>query len=309
MSAIFRHHNTREGYGRRKTRVGRMSIHKQLLYCGGPRKPARLSCSPTLCNVEKILTVVQVHFVAENWSNFIPPLMSIAEESDTRYRAKGIECIVEFLQKCPTQILADAGLDVVFEQSLISSLSLLPSITPEEESVKVLKPAYRALASLAKAKMESDSKSRLLDRIFREGIVNGYHHAGDSAPISEIIFNQVVALVQESEIHTAKHIKVRSSTLFTSPSYGFLYTYNTLTSTGPFVHSRINTDKPFRHCTLSQPDCSCGRRKGDRRCNLATFMWLRLPLPCFANDIRMLDKRSSRTRLESRVSTKRYDKE
>lgn len=88
----------------------------------------------------------------------------------------------------------------------------LPSLTPETESLQLLKAAYPALIALAcmqfTEKKQQDARCKALDRILRYGVLKGYSHAGENVRIAELLMEQVVDLVIEMGVASVKHLKV-----------------------------------------------------------------------------------------------------
>lgn len=96
-------------------------------------------------------------------------------------------------------------------------LSYLPTLKPEEESVRLLSAVYPTLLILvrrryAAATGDSDrQRIKALDKILRVGIFNGYAHAGGNVMIAKLLVSQVPDLVNEMGIASVKHLKVLCS--------------------------------------------------------------------------------------------------
>ena len=85
----------------------------------------------------------------QEWGVIIPPLLAVLDDIDTSIRAKGCNMLTALLQNCPPSLLKRTGLAPLFEESLYASVSYLPSMTPEAESVVLLDAALPALLQLA----------------------------------------------------------------------------------------------------------------------------------------------------------------
>jgi hypothetical protein len=103
----------------------------------------------------------------------------------------------------------------VFEDAIFPTLSFLPSLTPEQESVDLLVPAYDALLILARKQpavgkegIAGAPKNSFLDRMLREGVLGGYFHAKDHVRIVEVLCQQTAAILDEMGVHAVKHLKV-----------------------------------------------------------------------------------------------------
>lgn len=142
----------------------------------------------------------------------MPVLITLIEDADIRFRQRGLESLSVFLHKCPARILESTGVDVVFEKAVFPSLMFLPSITPEAESLTILRPAYTALIQLGELDCDdaNDGKPQrgLLDRLLREGVLAGYAHANEYIRIVEELVNTLQVIVSKLRIHAIKHLQV-----------------------------------------------------------------------------------------------------
>ena len=93
------------------------------------------------------------------------------------------------------------------------TLFFLPSITPVDESVALLEPAYQALCVLGEVRYTDDGggtkgKMRFLDRVLRKGVLDGYLHASEHVRIVEVLVRVMGVLVKGMGIMAVKHLKV-----------------------------------------------------------------------------------------------------
>lgn len=146
--------------------------------------------------------------MTNSWPLFIPVLLTLADDNSTSVRRRGLVILKKFLDKFPNKILNQTGLNKVFEDTVLPTLSYLPSITPEEESVQLLGPAYAVLRRLA-AKLSGEKKNKLLDRVVREGILLGYFHAKEYVRIVEVLCREMGEVLVEMGVNAVKHLKVR----------------------------------------------------------------------------------------------------
>lgn len=102
-----------------------------------------------------------------------------------------------------------AGLASVFEDAIIPTLSYLPSLTPEDESVQLFVPTFEALRRLARKQPTpaGQFKNKTLDRLLREGVFHGYYYAGEHVRIVEVLCRELIPTLNEMGIHAVKHLK------------------------------------------------------------------------------------------------------
>ena len=147
-----------------------------------------------------------------NWPLIIPPLLTLIDDSSVKYKVKGCTSLAVFLQKCPSPLLEQTGLGKIFETAVVPCLLYLPSLTEEAESLEMLKAAYPALISLALVRFPGAKyhapKNKALDKILRNGVLQGYAQAGEHAVIGELLVNEMTVLVKELGIDSIKHLKV-----------------------------------------------------------------------------------------------------
>ena len=149
-----------------------------------------------------------------NWPLIIPPLLALIDDSSLKYKIIGCNSLLSLLRKCPTDLLERTGLGDVFENAVMPCLSYLPSLTEESDSLRILGAAYPVLIHLALVRFPDERKHaarvKALDRVLRNGIMNGYTHAGDHVKIAELLIHQTTRLVNEMNIEFVRHLKVHS---------------------------------------------------------------------------------------------------
>lgn len=118
--------------------------------------------------------------------------------------------VVNFLEKCPLKVLKSTGIGKVFEDAILPSLLYLPSLTPEEESIKIMGPAYQALLVLARKESDASSLSRraLLDKVLRQGIFAAYEHASNYLAVVQTLMSITVHVLDTLGIYSIKHLSV-----------------------------------------------------------------------------------------------------
>lgn len=134
------------------------------------------------------------------WGYLIPPLLTLVDETDVVYRAEGAKLLGMLLQNSPPAcaLLNRTGLAPVFEQSLMTNLSFLPSLTPETDTILIYNATIPTLITLAncygttftnKARPSSKEpkKIELFDRVMRKGLLHAYKFCGENVRISEMV--------------------------------------------------------------------------------------------------------------------------
>lgn len=184
-----------------------------------------------------ILIISEPEIYKENWSLFIPPLLTLLDDTSTPIRCRSLSLTHTFLSKLPPSLLVQSGLDSVFEDAIMPSLSWLPTLTPLEESLQILPLAYQALYTLcdvrypaplsppdtsttaislipqstaaAKGKEQNTLKNHIkfLDKILRQGILSSYTHSSEHPQIVHVLVKELTTLIPKLGISSVKHLK------------------------------------------------------------------------------------------------------
>jgi hypothetical protein len=100
---------------------------------------------------------------------------------------------------------------------------LLPNLTPVNESVQLLEPAYHALIVLGgtlydtvgnevskeeRGKELDEKEMKFWDRVLRKGILMGYVHANEHAAIVEVLVRNLGLVIAKMGMNAVKHLKV-----------------------------------------------------------------------------------------------------
>ncbi|KAG0651535.1 tRNA nucleotidyltransferase [Hyphodiscus hymeniophilus] len=157
---------------------------------------------------------------------YIPPLLTLLDSTLTSIRARALSILSTFIPLLTPTILTQTGLGEVFEDAVIPTLLFLPSVTPVNESVQLLEPAYHALHILGSTLYRDDRKTkegsrgdeqltqrkakeiRFWDRVVRKGVLMGYAHANEHPAIVEVLLRNLGLLVEKMGLHAVKHLKV-----------------------------------------------------------------------------------------------------
>ena len=138
-------------------------------------------------------------------------LLALVEDDETAIRHSGLQLLASFLDRCPQSVLQDTGIGSVFEDAVFPTLLFLPTLTPEDESVRLLHTAYGVLILLARTDpdMSNLTRRRRLDRLLRSGVFTGYHHASEHVRIVEVLMMHTAAIIKALGVYTIKHLPVR----------------------------------------------------------------------------------------------------
>ncbi|TQN66352.1 hypothetical protein CSHISOI_09084, partial [Colletotrichum shisoi] len=136
--------------------------------------------------------------VSKCWPLFTPVLLALMDDTETKFKRKGLLVLHNFVLRCPARLLGDTGLGEIFQQSVFPSLLSLPGSTPEDESLQLLVPAYNAIVQLAETQFTDDEarpqKTKILIKLLTEGILAGYWHASEYIRIVELLAQQIIPI-------------------------------------------------------------------------------------------------------------------
>ncbi|OTA97447.1 hypothetical protein M434DRAFT_275359 [Hypoxylon sp. CO27-5] len=161
-----------------------------------------------------------------HWPLFTPVLLTLLDEPQhTGLKVRALGIFRTFWARCPAGLMQNTGLAEVFEQAVFPAVLYLPSLTPEDESLQILSAAYPALIEMAglsyrdagaeqelegggpQQKQITDAQRQLLDKIIREGIMVGYHHAKEHVRLVGLLCEILVRIINGMGILAVKHLK------------------------------------------------------------------------------------------------------
>ncbi|CAM1511089.1 Fc.00g086020.m01.CDS01 [Cosmosporella sp. VM-42] len=147
--------------------------------------------------------------IQRHWPLFMPVLLAFAEDDEPKVKSRGLEILALFVGICPVQVLQTTGIGTIFEEVTFPTLLHLPSITPEDESIQLLVPAYEVLIKLAEARqgLQDLHRRRLLNKLLRDGVFTGYHHASQHASISRILMQFTAKIINCMGIYSVQHLQ------------------------------------------------------------------------------------------------------
>jgi tRNA nucleotidyltransferase (CCA-adding enzyme) len=170
----------------------------------------------------------------------VPPILTLIDDGDVSSKTSGCEllsALCNTILASKSTMLSRSGLADVFADSLKANFMLLPTLTPENESLTLLRqlyPAFRALVSatyaaeqlstsikdghtgptLFKSSAAGDNRSypyrdarqKMLDAILRHGILASYNHASDYVAIAEFLVHEAVLVISDMRINAVKYL-------------------------------------------------------------------------------------------------------
>ncbi|KAI1135035.1 hypothetical protein F5Y05DRAFT_190239 [Hypoxylon sp. FL0543] len=159
-----------------------------------------------------------------HWPLFTPVLLTLLDEPQhTGLKVRALGIFRAFWARCPAGLMQNTGLAEVFEQAVFPAVLYLPSLTPEDESVQILKAAYPALIEMAglnypgpgqeveepqsQPQQITEGQRKILDKIIREGIMVGYHHAKEHVQLVGLLCETLICIVNGMGILAVKHLK------------------------------------------------------------------------------------------------------
>jgi hypothetical protein len=156
----------------------------------------------------------QPSFVRENWHLFATPLTTLLTDVNLDMRARALKMVPIYISKCGIGLILRTGLSQFLQTLIFPGLAFLPESTPLIESIAILEPTYEALIYLSEFLQDGGGveqardSAMVLDRLIREGITNGYRHAGKYPDIVEILMRSLGRIVSAMGFRSSKHLKV-----------------------------------------------------------------------------------------------------
>jgi hypothetical protein len=176
------------------------------------------------------ISVLDPKTIEAKWHLLMPPILKMMDDVATEWKARGCHMLGLLLENLHQTVVAGgtnkpiAGQDSakflhrtgyhnIFAEALLPMFTYIPSITPEAESVTLLKevfPTVTLLAQLLPADTDKgDSRERFLDRILREGVLSPLAHfprPSSYAELATLIMSHVPVLLGLMGIGTVKHL-------------------------------------------------------------------------------------------------------
>ncbi|KAG8627867.1 hypothetical protein KVT40_003740 [Elsinoe batatas] len=151
--------------------------------------------------------------VEKHWHLLVPPILSLIDDYEVPYKAKGCKLLTILLERTPSNLLAKTGLFDVFADALRPCFGYLPTLTADDDAVDLLKhvfPAYFALFKTAfqRAEGKADMKgTKFLDTIMHKGILAVYNHCPEHVSIISVVLRNLSVLQDMLGLESIKHLK------------------------------------------------------------------------------------------------------
>jgi tRNA nucleotidyltransferase (CCA-adding enzyme) len=159
--------------------------------------------------------------VEEVWPRIIPPLLTLVDDWEAKYKTLGVELTQQLFQVTAPSMLARTGLGEVFEEALMPCLTFLPDVTPEQDSIPLLNVAYPTLLNLAALRYPQSPLSssnanstaitkdriKLLDSLIRKGTIYGCTYCSNYPRVTATLFTHLVPILNILGIDSVKHLQ------------------------------------------------------------------------------------------------------
>lgn len=198
------------------------------------------------------LTILQFKdkvYLERHFPLLIPPILSLIDDDNLIYKSRGCSILLQVLKpirESESDILRRTNLSSVFEDAIKQCFFSLPTITPEDDSIRLLEVAYPALLSVLKAAYQlpsipmnkkTEDENRYItgiSRILRDHIIPSFHHISSTSTtstssfasfpyprLSTLLINQLHNILLELGIHTTKHLQEIIPVLYSTLSNPF----------------------------------------------------------------------------------------
>lgn len=146
----------------------------------------------------------------------IPPILHQIDDIDVLYKVSGCQCLqllCDNLRETQSEILKRSGLADVFIEALKNNFSLLPTLTPEDESLMLYQALYPAFRSLTKARFSmnqnvSAQTTGTSSLSARKDLDNSRSKAKPAKPEEEIRQSYLTLILRHQLLYSLAHLSV-----------------------------------------------------------------------------------------------------
>lgn len=179
----------------------------------------------------------------------VPPLLALIDDEGLQFKARGCSLLSDLLKpirESKSDILQRTNLSSVFEDAVKPCLLSLPSITPEDNSIHLLRTAYPTLLCLLQTTHQQPSEpttqtptyTKSITSLLRDHLIPSYHHISTMNPtsassltstfasfpharLSTLLLTQIRTLIHELGLHTTKYLQDLIPLLYSTLSNPF----------------------------------------------------------------------------------------
>lgn len=177
----------------------------------------------------------------------IPPTLTLIDDDSLSFKTRGCSLLLQLLKpirESQSDILRRTNLSSVFEDAIKQCFFSLPTITPEDDSIRLLGVAYPALLSVLKTAYQNPADKKPTDqetyitritKILRDHLIPSFHHISSTSTtsstatfasfpcprLSTLLVNQISIILPELSIHTTKYLQEIIPVLYSTLSNPF----------------------------------------------------------------------------------------
>lgn len=153
------------------------------------------------------------------WHLLIPPILTLLDDYYPPSKTRGCNILTALLKvlgqekisRGGNSLLTRTGLGPVMWDAVIPSLLALPPLTPQLHSIPLLHASYETLLYLSRSmtvnKPTQKEKAKLLDKVIRDGILNGMRFAGERVYVAQTLMVELSIVIEEMGIWAVRHLK------------------------------------------------------------------------------------------------------
>lgn len=177
-------------------------------------------------------------YLEKHFSLLIPPTLALIDDETTSFKTRGYTLLTQLLKPIRdshSDILQRTNLSSVFEDAIKPCFYSLPTITSEDDSIRLLDVAYPALLVVLKTahhpadKASPETQDRYknaIARILRDHLIPSFHHITSSASflyphLSTLFLTQITTILPDLAIHTTKYLQELIPILYSTLSSPF----------------------------------------------------------------------------------------
>ncbi|KAF2031556.1 poly A polymerase C-terminal region-like protein [Setomelanomma holmii] len=193
--------------------------------------------------------------IEAKWHLLVPPVLRMLDDIETEWKARGCNLLNQLLRslqhsaavdgkmskavnkQSPSEFLHRTGYHNVFSETLFPLFTYIPSLTPEPEAVVLSRELFPTLMRLDLLLPEETSngnaRSRVLDKIMREGILSPLAHFPTPSTYPElatVIITNAQVLVEHMVIESVKFLPDLLPILSTILQEPFVISHKALTT-------------------------------------------------------------------------------